>query len=223
MQAWMQVPVRFRHHAPAGTNLTDPAHNFFQLKWFLENLPKEGNHIGIFSFKYHTVAGENVRATRAEIWESSTGKSPTCFYKFCTVCLQHSLYSVGSYSSWNKHPNLGTGQYGTVIINLLFLYRSEETCAHISWWNHKSVPDPWIDPYQLLLQYSTVLCTVYRDPVHPRISLKNRFCHKFSAGIREQCVGVRNGVGIGLPYRPEFLYFWGAQESIPRNQFRQAV
>jgi hypothetical protein len=32
-----------------------------------------------------------------------------------------------------------------------------------------------------------------------------------------------NERGLGSPFRPEFLNFEGAQESIPRNQFLQAV
>jgi hypothetical protein len=53
MQAWMQVPVRFRHHR-YGTNLTDPAQNFSGIN----SSPKGRrgkNRIGICLFKYRTV------------------------------------------------------------------------------------------------------------------------------------------------------------------------
>jgi hypothetical protein len=46
------------------------------------------------------------------------------------------------------------------------------------------------------------------------------------AGIFKQSMGTRGRVGIGLSYRParaEIFNFYGAQESIPTNQFRQAV
>jgi hypothetical protein len=49
-----------------------------------------------------------------------------------------------------------------------------------------------------------------------------------SAGIFKQSKGARNRVGIGLSYlparaEPVFVNVFGAQESIPRNRFRQPM
>jgi hypothetical protein len=46
------------------------------------------------------------------------------------------------------------------------------------------------------------------------------------AGIFKQSMGARNRGGIGLSYRParaRILNVYGAQESIPWNEFRQPM